>query len=223
MLRPRHLGYMQQPLYSRIYLYKSAIIGYYNNFAANFITNFYSLFKRIPRMRSKLFKAKSNTFLAVVEIKDYNLYLFVKLNYLFRMINTSPRQIGDVNKPINTAEVNKHTISCDIFNSTFEHLALFELRNNFGFLLLKLTFDKRFMRNNNVFKFMIDLYNLEFHHFININIIIAYGLHVNLRTWEKSLNTENIHNQPALSPAFHIAIDNLFGFKCLIYTFPRFQ
>jgi len=44
---------------------------------------------------------------------------------------------------------------------------------------------------------MIDLHNLEFHDFINENVIIADGLHIDLGTREESLNAEDIDNKTA--------------------------
>ena len=44
----------------------------------------------------------------------------------------------------------------------------------------KLSFDQGFMRNNNIFVFMIDLNHFELHGFINKHIIITDGFHINL-------------------------------------------
>ena len=75
-------------------------------------------------MRSELLETESDTLLVVVEVEDNNLNLRIQLNDFFRMSNASPRQVGDVDETVNTAQVDKYTVAGDILNSTFEYLTL---------------------------------------------------------------------------------------------------
>ena len=96
------------------------------------------------------------------------------------MAYAAPREVGDVDKTINTTEVDEHAIGCDVLNGAFENLTFFELSDDFAFLLLEFSLDKSFMRHNDILEFLVDLYNLEFHGLANVNIVVADGAYVDL-------------------------------------------
>jgi hypothetical protein len=81
-------------------------------------------------MWSKLLQAKSDSSLLLVEVKYYNIDLLVEANDLFWVVNSTPRKICDVNKTINTAEVNEYTIRCDVLNSSLKNLSLLKVRDD---------------------------------------------------------------------------------------------
>jgi hypothetical protein len=94
---------------------------------------------------SKLFQAKSDTFLVIIEIEDDNIQFLVELYDLLGMVNPSPRQIGYMNKSVDSAKVDKYTVRCNIFNGSFENLSFFKFSNDLFLLLFKLCFDKSFV------------------------------------------------------------------------------
>ena len=86
-----------------------------------------------------------------------------------------------MDKSVNATKVDEYTVRSDVFNGTFQYLAFLKLRHDVNFLLLKLSFDKGFVRYNHVFKFVVDFNNFEFHGFTNVNVVIADRLNINLR------------------------------------------
>jgi hypothetical protein len=52
-----------------------------------------------------LFQTQSDSLLAVVEIKDNDIDLLIQLNNLFRMLDTTPAEVCDMDKTINTTEI----------------------------------------------------------------------------------------------------------------------
>ena len=81
---------------------------------------------------------------------------------------------------VNTTQVDEYTIRSDILHSAFQYLAFFKFRHDLSFLLFKFSFNQCFMGNNYVFVFVVDLYHLEFHGLVNINIVITDRFHIDL-------------------------------------------
>ena len=81
-------------------------------------------------------------------------------------------------KPLNISDVNWAIMSEIDEAEAFSQVR--KLRNNILFLYLKFSFDKSLVRNNNVFKFLVNFYNIEFHCFSNVDVIIPNRLNINL-------------------------------------------
>ena len=81
-------------------------------------------------MRSELLQTEGNALLLVVEVEDYDIDLLVELYYLVGIIYAAPRQVGDVDESVNTAQVNEYTVRSDVLNDTFENLTLLQLADN---------------------------------------------------------------------------------------------
>src|ERR1035437_8654741 len=120
------------------------------------------------------------------------------------MIYAAPGKVCNMDKSVNTTEVDEYTIGCNVFDSTLKYLAFFKLGNNILFLLFEFSLNKSFMRNNHILEFMINLNNLEFHCFTYKYIIIADWLNINLRTWKERLNAKYIHNHTAFGTALNV-------------------
>ena len=125
-----------------------------------------------------------------------------------------------MDKSVHSAEVNEYTVRSDVLNSSFEYLTLFEFTDNFFLLCFQLSFDKSFVRNNDIFEFLIDLDDLEFHCFAYEYIVVAYRVNVNLTAWQECFNSEYVNNHTALSTALDVTLDNLFIFESCVNTVP---
>ena len=93
-------------------------------------------------MRHELLQAESDALLLFVEVENNHIELLVRLNDVVRIVNTAPREVGDVDKTIYATQVDEHTVRGDVLNSTFEYLTLFELSDNFLALLFELSFNE---------------------------------------------------------------------------------
>ena len=87
-------------------------------------------------------------------------------------------------------------------------------------LCFELCFDESLVRNNNVAILLIDLYNLEFHCLAYENIVVANGLHVDLRTGQEGFYAKYIDDHAALCATLDETFDNFLAFKSLIDTLP---
>jgi len=131
-------------------------------------------------MRSQLLQTKSDTLLLVVEVEDNHVDLLVQVNDLFRMRNTAPRKVCDVDQTVYAAQVDEYAVRGDVLDSTFQYLTFFQFRDDIFLLLLKLGLDKSLVRNDNVLEFLVDLNDLEFHCLTNEYVVVADRFNIDL-------------------------------------------
>ena len=173
---------MNQSFYTWSNLNECTVVCKDNHFSCNLLSNFQSILNSIPWVSRQLFQTKSNSLLVIIEVKNNNVDLRIQLNNLFRMNNTSPRKVSNVNQSIYAAKVNEYTVACDVFNHTFQYLSFFKARHDLLLLFFQLSFNKRFVRNNYVLEFVVNLNNFQFHNFSNVNVVITNWLNVDLRS-----------------------------------------
>ena len=125
-----------------------------------------------------------------------------------------------MHETVDAAEVNKYAVGSDILDFAFEHLALFELGDDLLLLLLELSLDESFVRNDNVLELLVDFHNLEFHSLVDIYIVVADGADVDLRAGQECLDAEDVDDHAAFCAALDIAFDNLVVLEGLVDAVP---
>ena len=171
-------------------------------------------------MRRELFQTECDTFLCVVEIENYDIEFLIEVNDLFGMVHTAPTQIGDVNQTVYAAQIDEYTVRGDVFDRTFENLSFFEFGHDLFLLCLEFGLDQSLVRYDYVAELLIDLNHLEFHRFVNIDIVIADRFNIDLRSWQESLDTEHIDNHTALGTTFDVTLDHFVFFESLVHAIP---
>ena len=68
-----------------------------------------------------------------------------------------------MHQSVHTAEVDEYTVRGDVFDSTFEHLALLQVRDDLSLLSLELGLDECLVRYDHVAELLVDLHHLELH------------------------------------------------------------
>ena len=141
-------------------------------------------------MRGELFQTEGDALLLVVEVEDNDIQLLVELNHFLRIAYAAPRQVGDVDQTVYATQVDEYTIRGDIFNGSFENLSFFKFADDFFLLLFQFSLNESLVRNNDILEFLVDLDNLEFHGLADEYIVVADGLHVDLRTRQEGFDAE---------------------------------
>ena len=96
---------MDQTLYARSNLDECTVIGHNDNLALDNVANLEVGIQRIPWVRSELLETKSDTLLLIIKVKNNNVDLLVKLNDLLRIAYAAPAEVCDMDKTVNTAQV----------------------------------------------------------------------------------------------------------------------
>ena len=118
---------MDKSLYARSTLYECTVVSDNDYLALDVVAYLQVGIQSLPWVGSKLLQTESDTLLLLIEVEDNNVDLLVELYYLVRIAYAAPRQVGDVDESVNTAEVNEYTIRGDVLNSTLEYLTLLKL------------------------------------------------------------------------------------------------
>ena len=103
---------MNQTFNTRSDFDECTVVSHNYNFTLHVVANLQVSIQCIPRMRSELLQAESDTLLLIVEVEDNHADLLVERNDLFGVIDAAPRQVGDVDQ-----------IPAELF-ALFEYVAL---------------------------------------------------------------------------------------------------
>ena len=171
-------------------------------------------------MGRKLLKSKLNSCLGLIKVQNNHVHLLIELDHLRRVINSAPREVGYVYESVYAAKINKDPVASDVLDHPFKDLTLLEQTNNFALLLLEVGLNKGLVRNNNILELVVDFNNLEFHGLVNVDVVIANWLDVDLRPRQESLKSKYVDNHAALGTRLDITLNDFFGFKCLVDTVP---
>ena len=79
------------------------------------------------------------------------------------------------------------------------------------------------MRYHDVAVLLIDLDHLELHGLVDIHIVVADGLHVDLRTGQEGLDSEYVDDHTALGAALYVTLDDLVVVQSLVHTIPALE
>ena len=110
VLAPRHFAYVDKTLYAGSDFEECAVVSHDNNLALNLVTNFEVGIESIPGVGKELLETESNAFFLVVEIEDNDIEFLVELYDFAGMIYAAPAEVGDVDKTVDTAKVDEHTV-----------------------------------------------------------------------------------------------------------------
>ena len=131
-------------------------------------------------MWCKLLVAERNTATLLVEIEDHDLDRLVELNNFRRMIDTSPREVGDMHKTINTAKIDEDTEVGDRLDDSFEDEPLLKPCKDLLALACKVLLKENFMRDDNVLVGVIDLHDTDIELAVDQSIEIAHRADIDL-------------------------------------------
>ena len=223
VLAPRHLADVDQTLDTRLNLYECTVVGDDNHLAGDLVAHLQVLVESIPRMRSELLQTQSDALLLLVEVEDNNIDLLVELDNLLRIVDAAPAQVGDMDESVHTAQVDEYAVRGDVLHGTLQDLALLQLRDNLLLLSLELLLDESLVRNDHIAELLVDLHHLELHRLTNELVVVAYGMNVNLRAGQESLDAEHVDDHTTLCAALDEALDHLLLVESLIHAIPSLR
>ena len=130
---------------------------------------------------------------------------------------------GDVDETVDTAEVHEHAVVGDVLDGTLEHLALLQLGDELGPLLLLLGLEKGLVGDDDVAELLVDLDDLEIDGLVYVGIIVTDGLDVDLGTGEEGLDAEHVDDHAALRTGLDETLDDLVIVVSFVDSVPRLE
>ena len=85
-----------------------------------------------------------------------------------------------MDEAVYAAEVDEHTVAGDVLDGAFQYLAFLQLGDDVFLLGFQFGLDEGLVRNDNVFEFLVDFNDFEFHCLAYEYIVVADGFNVDL-------------------------------------------
>src|SRR5215216_185226 len=195
--RPAHFRNVNQPFNAAFELHERAIISHARDTPVHARADREALFDAGPRIGKELLVTEGDALALAIEFKNLDLNVVANAEQLVRILQTSPRHVGDVQQAVNTAEVDKGAVVGKILDLSFDHDVFFDLLESLIFPAGVLLLDDGFARQYNVGPFAVQLDHLRFNCLVAQAVEVSHWTNVNLRTGQESRDAVNVNTQAA--------------------------
>ena len=107
-------------------------------------------------------------------------------------------EVGDVQQPVQTAQVHEDAVIGDVFDHPFHDLVLFQGGQEGGFGFVSLLLQQGSPGKDDVAPFAVEFQDLEVVALANEMVGMAHGRQVNLGAGQESDNASQVHGEAAL-------------------------
>ena len=152
---------MNQTFNTLFKLYENTVFLNIDNFSFNNTTNWIFALDAFPWIWKELFVTQTYTLTLSIKFQNHNIDFIVFANHFFRMTNTSPSHICNVQQTINSTKINKHTIFCDVLDFSTHDVSNLQLFQRFCTFDTTCFFQQRTTRKYNVSTFLVELNDAE--------------------------------------------------------------
>ncbi len=198
MLCPTHLTDVYQAFDTFFELDKSTVIGGRNHLTGDNRTLGILLLDILPRVGGELLCAEGNTRFPLLVVQNLDLNGITDGYQFGRMADPAPGHIGDVQKTVDTAEIDKRAKIGNIFYRALANLADFQLQQNRLAHFRTFFLDDRPARYHDIPPDFINLDNLQTAGFTDVLVEIFHLTNINLRAGKERIDTEQINYDTAL-------------------------
>ncbi len=222
LFRPGHLTDVDQTFDAWLKFNKCTVIGDVGH--AALVDRIQWEFRRdqVPRILLQLFHAQGNPVGVLVDLDDLHVDSFTDRQDFRRMVHAAPRHIGDVQQPVNAAQINKRTVFGDVLDHAFDGLTFGQVANDFGALFGAGFFQDRAARHNDVATATVHFQDLERLFQTHQWASVAHWADVNLRTGQERNGAAKIDSKATFDTAKDRPFDARVVGICFFQTVPCF-
>src|SRR6202007_592504 len=127
LLGPRHLRNVDQALDTGFEFDESAIVGDVGDAALETRADRIFRLDALPWIVEQLFHTERDAVRLVVDLDDLDLHLLADIEHFGGVIDAPPGDIGDVQEPIDAAQIDESAVVGDVLDHAVDDLALFEI------------------------------------------------------------------------------------------------
>src|ERR1700761_1103304 len=207
LLGPRHFGDVDQAFDARLEFDERAVVGDVGDAAVEARVERILGLDALPRIVEQLLHAERDTVGLVVDLDDLDLHRLTDGQHLGRMVDTTPRNIGDVQQTVDAAEVNERTVIGDVLDDAVDHLTLFEVLHQLLALLGAGLFQDRAAGNDDVAAAAVHLEDLERLRVVHQRSHVADRADVDLRARQEGHGPVEVDGEAALDLVEDDAVD----------------
>ena len=217
---PVHFRDVHQAFYALFDFDKCAVVGDIGDLAEQARAFRIAARQIHPRIVAQLFEAEGYAVALAVETQHLGLDFVADLEHFGWMLHALPRQVGDVQQTIDTAQINKRAVIGQVLDHALDDLPLFQIGQQ-GFALDgHFGLDHGATRYHHVVTLAVELDNLEFQ-FLTFEVSrIAHWPHIHQRTGQERAYGVDGDGKSALHLVGDDAGDDRLGFMGLLQHVP---
>ena len=207
LLRPAHLGDMDQTFDARLELNERAVIGDVRDTALELRADRILRGNAFPRIGLELLHAERDALRFLIDLDDLNLDGLADRENFRRMVDAAPCDVGDMQQAVDAAEVHERTVIGDVLDDAFQHLTFLEVLDEFLTLFGAGLFEHGAARDDDVAAALVHLEDLERLRNVHQRGDVAHGADVDLAAGEEGHGAVEIDGEAALHAAEDLAFD----------------
>src|SRR5436305_9319645 len=150
LLGPAHLGDVDETLDPGLQFDEGAVIGDVCDAALELGAGRVFELNTFPRIGFELLHAERDALCLGVEADDLHLDALADMQGFRGMVDAPPRDVGDVQQPVDAAQIDKGAVVGNVFDDAREDLAFLEARHELGTLLGAALFEDGAARHDDV-------------------------------------------------------------------------
>ncbi len=220
LLGPGHLRDVHQALDARLQLHEGAVVGDVGDAAGVLGADRILGRDAVPRIRLELLHAEADALGLRVEPDHLHLDLLADLQRLGRVVDAPPGDVGDMQQPIDAAQVHEGAVVGDVLHHAVEDLAFLQALDQLGALLGAGLLEHGAARHHDVAAGAVHLEDLERLRRAHQRANVAHRADIDLRAGQERHGAAEIDGEAALHPAIDGAVDALLGLECLFQVGP---
>src|SRR5579864_7003662 len=217
-LGPGHLTYVHKPLNALLQLDESAVVGNAQYAPANPRADGITLSRIQPGIRGKLLESKRDAQLVAIKLENFHLNLVTYVDQIAGMCKPAPRHIRDVQKTVDSAQVDKSAVIGEVLDRAGHDRTLFKVLESLFPLDYGFLFQDDLAGDHDIATLLIELDDPDFNFLALQYVQVAHGMHIHLGARHKGLDTD-VHRNATLDPLHNFTLDRNLGVIGFVYLF----
>src|SRR5467141_326033 len=204
LVGPVHLGDVDQAFDARLDLDERAVVGEVGDFAEQARALRVAPPDADPRILAQLLQAERNAVLLGVELEYLRRHLVADVEHLGRMLHAAPGEVGDVEQPVDAAQVDERAVVGDVLDDALHGRAFLERSEQVLPLGAGGLLQHGAPGHDHVVPLAVELDDLELHLLALVGRGVLHRAQVDQRPGQERANAARHHGEAA----FHLAGDH---------------
>jgi len=205
---PEHFRDMDEAFDARFELDEGAVVDDADHLAFEDGTDGILLGDPLPGVRGKLFEAQGDPLLFAVEGQHLHPDPVALAEVLRGLRNLAPGDVGDVEQPVDAAQVDEEAVVGDVLDDPLDDLPLFDRLEELLAVRLALLLHDGPPRQDDVVAVAVELEDVELHGLADEAVQVPDGPDVHLGAGQERRDPD-VHRQAALDPLRDRPLDGL--------------
>ena len=196
-LVPAHLAHVYEPLDALLELHEGPVVGYGDHLACHPAVDGVLGLHLVPGVGLQLLVAEADPLALHVELEHHDFDLVPDGEYLRGVTDPAPGHIGDMEQPVDTAQIDEGPVVGEVLEDAFHLEALLEDFHRPVLGLLPLLLQQHPPGQHYVAALAVELDDFHLELLADECLKVSYGAQVDLAAWQKRPQP-HIDGQPAL-------------------------